>query len=128
MVINGAIVVKAYVPQKQLDRQNPSALRSFLVNDMAWLVLFLDSDRSLKVYSLSPIRLETRLGPNGTYTVPPRAIQYISSSNTNQPSTIQVGETQGFDIATQTHAMEVQLECNFVVDATGVIQSLDNTR
>lgn len=120
-VINGAIVVKAYVPQLTLSRTDPasSTVRSYAVDQSAWLTLFLDTDKSLQVYAMEVIGFQTKLA-NGIYTTPPDARLYMAGVNEGWlagPDGSFVA--QGFDVATQTHAMWVQLDCNFVVDSSG---------
>ena len=126
LVINGAIVIQAYVPQRTLNRNDhTSVMRAYVVDQYAWLTLFIDAAQSLKVYAMHVLDDGTGTGfqtkiAGGSYTTPPDAGQYIQNVN-DQLSNGGPGNdvTQGFDVDTQTHAMWVQLQCNFVVDGSG---------
>jgi hypothetical protein len=114
--MQGAIVIKAYVPQRTLSRNTLNMMRSYVLDENAWLTLFIDAEKSLKVYNMDAIKFETKLA-NGVYTVPPDAATYLANVNGGVPGW--GGSTQGFDIPTQSHAMAVTLDCNFVVDPSG---------
>jgi hypothetical protein len=117
LVINGAIVIKAYVPQRDLDRTTPTILRAYTINQNAWLTLFIDAEQSLKVFGFTPIEFQTKIGQNSQYTTPSQAAEYLQASSSNTPGWNSV--PQGFDVDTQTHAMAVTLDCDFVMDASG---------
>jgi hypothetical protein len=117
LVINGAIFIKAYVPQRTLSRTDATPLRSYTINQQAWLTLFIDAERSLKIFGFTPIAFESKIGQNSAYTNPKLASQYITASSSATPGWD--GVPQGFDVATQTHAMAVTLDCDFVMDASG---------
>lgn len=88
-------------------------MRAYVLNENAWLTLFIDADKSLKVYRMTAIDFQTKL-VNGVYTSPPDAASYISAVNSNDVGWN--GYQQGFDVYTQSHTMAVTLDCNFVVD------------
>jgi hypothetical protein len=92
-------------------------MRTYTINQQAWLTLFIDADRSLKVFGFTPIAFESKIGQSSAYTEPKLAAQYISASSSATPGWN--GGTQGFDVATQTHAMAVTLDCDFVMDTSG---------
>jgi hypothetical protein len=117
LVINDAIVIKAYVPQRTLSRTDTTPLRTYTINQQAWLTLFIDADRSLKVFSFTPIAFESKIGQSSAYTNPKLASQYLTASSSASPGWD--GVPQGFDVATQTHAMAVTLDCDFVMDVSG---------
>lgn len=119
LVINDAVVIQSYVPQRDLDRTNDTALRSFSLNDYGWLVLFLDQAKSLKVYGLTGIVFETKLSgsPSADYKSPGKAAIYLNDANQNQAVLNSI--SQGFDITTQTYAMYVQMDKCFVSDPDG---------
>jgi hypothetical protein len=60
-------------------------MRSYTINQQAWLTLFIDADRSLKVFGFTPIAFESKIGENSAYTVPKLASQYITASSSATP-------------------------------------------
>lgn len=113
LVINDAITIKAYIPQRVQSRSDTTPLRSFTINDEAYLTLFIDTDVSLKVFAMTVLPANasgfvTKLS-GGVYTAPAAASDYIYNVNNG------VG-LNGFHVATQTHSMKVTLNCEFVQD------------
>lgn len=42
-------MIKAYVPQRTMSRTSLNMMRAFVLDECAWLTLFIDTDKSLKV-------------------------------------------------------------------------------
>lgn len=113
MVINDAVVIKSYVPQNIRSRTNDTPLPFARIGQSIYLTLFIDTLKSLRVFSMTVLPVaaggfQTKIG-SGSYGIPDIASQYISNANYNLNG-------DGFDIATQTHSMSVNLGCDFVQD------------
>lgn len=118
LVINDVIGIKAFIPQRARSRTDTSPLRSFRINELAYLTLFIDTENSLQVFDMQLLSaadggFQTKLN-GGTYTTPDAADGangYIELANGK-------ANDDGFNVPTQTYSLTVTLGCAFVQDGT----------
>ena len=93
--------------QKVLDRTNDAKVTAFTFGETAYLLLSINKTASLKIFNLTPVSFQTKLGESSSYTSFPAAAQYMAEANAK---TSVNGYTLGWDTATQTFASRLVLD------------------
>lgn len=114
MVINDAITIKSWNLSRELTREETNtSRRAFAMGDMAYFILYLDRAKSLEVKEFEVIAFQTKLSSMGAFVQPSQANTRILETEDEENNLL------GFDIATQTHLMRMQLDSYFVQDTDG---------
>lgn len=114
MVINDAITIKSWNLSRDLTREETNTTRrAFAMGDMAYFILYLDRAKSLEVKEFEVIAFQTKLSSMGAFVQPSQAYTRILETEDEENNLL------GFDIATQTHLMRMQLDSYFVQDTDG---------
>jgi hypothetical protein len=112
--INDAITILNYTMSRQYNRSDVhSPLRTFQMNDMIYFLLSINTAKSLRVLSMQVLAFRTKFSSMGIYVQPGEAAARMLETFDEE------GHALGWDTATQTHAMRMQLNQYFVQNAAG---------
>jgi hypothetical protein len=112
--INDAITILNYTMSRRYNRSDVhSPLRTFQMNDMIYFLLSIDTAKSLRVHSTQVLAFSTKFSSMGIYLQPGEAAARMLETFDEE------GHPLGWDMATQTHAMRMQLNQYFVQNAAG---------